>query len=192
MKKPFIEWVDPDPAKKILGCTVIAIMLLCVALFHFTVEDWASPRSLPFYIVPIFLLVPMLGQYLVWQRKGVKKPKITLSPEGFCIGNRSALFSLNAEGKRKWGKPHLYLWEDIQLITLDDEDPHANVFSWTLKPEVTTPDAPQNFFFGQYRSQVGKPWDLNATDALELMVQLLVADQQEDRKRCLARFRANA
>jgi hypothetical protein len=33
---------------------------------------------------------------------------------------------------------------------------------------------------------------MNATHALELMVQLLVADQQEDRKRCLAKFQANA
>ena len=189
MKKPFIEWVDPDPSKKIFGCTFMAIILLCVALFHFTLEDWTRWE---FYILPAFLLIPMIAQYLVWQRKGVKKPKITLNSEGFCIGNRSALFSLNAEGKRKWGKPHLYLWEDIQLITLDDEDPHSNVFSWTLKPGALAPDAPQNFFFGRYRSQVGKPWDLNATHALELMVQLLVADQQEDRKRCLARFRAYA
>ena len=192
MKKPFIEWVDPDPAKKIFGCTVIAIILLCVALFHFTVEDWTSPRSLPFYIVPIFLLVPMLGQYLVWQRKGAKKPKVTLNPEGFCIGNRWSLFSLNAEDKRKWGKPHFFLWQDIQMITLHDENPKMCAFSWTLKSGVPKPDAPQNFFFGRYRSQVGKPWDLNAENALELMVLLIVAEQEEDRRRLLVRFRANA
>ena len=189
MKKTFIEWVDPDPAKKIFGCTFMAIILLCMALIHFVIRDWTRWE---FYIIPAFLLLPMIVQYLVWQRKGVKKPKVTLNPEGFCIGNRWSLFSLNAEGKRKWGKPHFFQWQDIQMITLHDENPKMCAFSWTLKSGVPKPDAPQNFFFGRYRSQVGKPWDLNAENALELMVLLIVADRQEDRRRLLVRFRATA
>ena len=125
MKKPLVELVDPDPAKAIFGCTFMAIILLCMALIHFVIRDWSR---WDFYIIPAFLLLPMIVQYLVWQRKGVKKPKITLGPEGFCIGNRASPFSLNAKGKLKWGKPHLFLWEDIKKITLDDRDPDANVF----------------------------------------------------------------
>ncbi|MGE4550132.1 MAG: hypothetical protein AAEJ57_01990 [Opitutales bacterium] len=106
-----------------------------------------------------------------------------------CCGNRWSPFSLNAEGKLKWGKPHFFLWGDIQKITLDDEDPHANLFSWTLRPEVQSPDALQNFFFGRYRSQAGKPWELNAEDALELMVLLLVTEQQEDRNASSSGFK---
>jgi len=67
-------------------------------------------------------------------------------------------------------------------------------FSWILKPGVPTPDAPQNFFFGRYRYQEGK-WqgrDLNAENALELMVVLMVSKQVEDRRRFLERFRAKS
>lgn len=78
------------------------------------------------------------------------------------------------------------------MITLHDENPKMCVFSWILKPGVPAPDAPQNFFFGRYRSQAGKPWDLNAETALELMVMLMVAKQEEDRRRFIERFRANA
>jgi len=189
LKKPIIEWVDPDPAKKIFGCTFLAIILLFVALFHFIFKDWTLWE---FYIIPALLLLPMIVQYFVWQRKGEKKLKVTLNPEGFCIGNRWSLFSLNAKGKRKWGKPHFFLWQDIRMITLHDENPKMCVFSWILKPGVPAPDAPQNFFFGRYRSQVDKWWDLNAENALELMVMLMVSKQVEDRRRLLERFRPNA
>ncbi len=173
----------------IFGCTFMAITLLFVALFHFILKDWTLWE---FYIIPAFLLLPMIVQYLVWQRKGVKKPTVTLNPEGFCIGNRASLFSLNAKGKRKWGKPHLFLWEDIQFFELHDRNPETNVLSWILKSGVPTPDAPQNFFFGRYRSQAGKSWALNAENAFELMILLMVAKQEEDRRRLLVRFRANA
>ena len=78
------------------------------------------------------------------------------------------------------------------MITLHDENPKMCVFSWILKPGVPAPDAPQNFFFGRYRSQVDKWWDLNAENALELMVMLMVSKQVEDRRRLLERFRGNA
>tara|TARA_Y100000588_G_scaffold326517_1_gene360976 strand:+ start:855 stop:1742 length:888 start_codon:yes stop_codon:yes gene_type:complete len=185
VKKPIIKWVDPDPAKAIFGCTVIAIILLCAGFIHFGIKDWTRPDA---YIIPAFLLLPMIVQYLVWQRKGVKKPTVTLNPEGFCIGNRASLFSLNAKGKIKWGKPHLYLWEDIQLITLDDENPERQVFSWTLRPVARKADAPQHFFFGRYRKQAGKPWTVQGEEALELMVLLMVCKQQDDRRRVIIRF----
>jgi len=158
----------------------------------------------------------MMAQYWVWQRKGVKIPKFTLNSEGFCIGNHWSLFSLNAGGKRKWGKPHLFLWEDIQKITLDDRNPNANIFSWTLKPGVTTPDAPNHFFFGDYRDQTsigydeekdGSPYDKEgsypyeeedrplpmrecyAEEALELMILLKVAKQEDDRRSVLEKWK---
>ena len=192
MKKPIAEliWIDPDPAKKIFGCTVIAIILLCAALIHYTVEDWASPRSWSVFIVPILLLVPMLGQYLFWQKTGTKKPKITLNQEGFCIGKRPSLFRLNAVGKRKWGKPHLFLWEDIQFIELDDRDPEVNIFRWTLKTEVTTPDAPPGFVFGRYRSAGGNQPECHAEEALELMVLLMTRKGEVDRRSVIEQWNA--
>jgi hypothetical protein len=213
MKKPLIEWVwtDPDPAKKIFGCTFLVLMLISAAVIK--QAGWTNPFA---YVLPSFLLIPMMAQYWVWQRKGVKIPKFTLNSEGFCIGNHWSFFSLNAEGKRKWGKPHLFRWEEIQKITLDDRNPNANVFSWTLKPGVTTPDAPNHFFFGSDRDQAsigydeekdGSPYDKEgsypyeeedrplpmrecyAEEALELMILLMVAKQEDDRRSVLEKWK---
>ena len=120
------------------------LMLLSAAIIKLLVGT--SPVT---YIIPSLFLIPIIRY---WQsEEGGKRPKFTLNSEGFCIGNHWSLISLNNEGKRKWGKPHLFLWEDIQFFELDDRDPYANVFSWTLKPGVTTPDAPNHFFFGDYK-----------------------------------------
>ncbi len=106
--------------------------------------------------------------------------------------------------------------EDIQKITLNDRDPDANDFSWTLKPGVTTPDAPNHFFFGDYRDQAfighdeekeGSPYDkegsypyeaedrplamgvCHAEEALELMILLMVAKQEDDRGSVLEKWK---
>jgi hypothetical protein len=115
---------------------------------------------------------------------------------------------LHNEGKRKWGKPHFFLWEDIQFIELDDRDPDANVFSWTLKPGVTTPDAPNHFFFGDYREQTYFEYEeekegslyedeerplamgvCHAEAVLELMVLLMVNKQEDDRREVLEKWK---
>ena len=205
MKKPLVEWVwtDPDHAKKIFGCTFLVLMLISAAVIK--QAGWTNPFA---YVLPSFLLIPMMAQYWVWQRKRVKIPKFTLNSEGFCIGNHWSLFSLNAGGKRKWGKPHLFLWEDIQKITLDDRNPNANIFSWTLKPGVTTPDAPNHFFFGDYREQTYFEYEeekegslyeeedstlamgvCHAEAVLELMVLLMVAKQEDDRREVLEKWK---
>jgi hypothetical protein len=205
MKKPIIEWewVDPDPAKKIFGCTFLVLMLISAAVIK--QAGWTNPFA---YALPSFLLIPMMAQYWFWQRKGVKLPKFTLNPEGFCIGNRPSLFRLNAEGKRKWGKPHLFLWKDIQFFELDDGNPEVNVFSWTLKPGVKTPDAPNHFFFGPDRDQTYFDYEEEkegslyeeedctlamrecyAEEALELMILLMVAKEEEDRRSVLEKWK---
>mgnify|MGYP006092221567 FL=1 len=197
MKKPLIqwEWVDPDPAKKIFGCTFLVLMLISAAVIK--QAGWTNPFA---YALTCLLLLPMIAQYWVWQRKGGKLPKFTLNSEGFCIGNHRSLFSLNAGGKRKCGKPHLFLWEDIQLIELDARNPDANVFSWTLKSGVKTPDAPNHFIFGPDRDQTYFDYEEEkegslykeedrslamrecyAEEALELMVMLMVAKKEDDR-----------
>ena len=185
MKKPFVELVDdPDPAKAIFWGFCFVLALVCLGVAPLTGFGWSS------LILPAVLGSLMFVQYYSWQRKGevVKMPKITLGPEGFCIGNRASPFSLNAKGKIKWGKPHLYLWEDIQLITLDDENPERQVFSWTLRPEARKADVPQHFFFGRYRKQAGKRWTVQGQEALELMVLLMVCKQEDDRRRIIIRF----
>ena len=216
MKKPLIEWVwtDPDHAKKIFGCTFLVLMLLSAAVIK--QAGWTDPFA---YALPSFWLIPMMAQYWVWQRKqrkGVKIPKFTLNSEGFCIGNHWSLFSLNAGGKRKWGKPHLFLWKDIQLIELDDGNPEVNVFSWTLKSGVKTPDAPNHFIFGPDRDQTyfdyedekeGSLYEEDegslyeeedctlamrecyAEEALELMVLLMVAKEEDDRRSVLENWK---
>ena len=170
--------------KKIFVCTLLVLMLLSAAIIKLIVGTGSAT-----YIIPSLFLIPIIRH---WQREGGKLPKFTLNSEGFCIGNHWSLISLNNEGKRKWGKPHLFLWEDIQFFELHDRNPETNVLSWILKSGVPTPDAPQNFFFGRYRSQAGKSWALNAENAFELMILLMVAKQEEDRRRLLVRFRANA
>ncbi|MBG28903.1 MAG: hypothetical protein CMI31_02715 [Opitutae bacterium] len=183
MKKPLVELVgDTDLARAIFPGFCFVLALVCLGVARQTGFGWSS------LILPAVLGPLMFVQYYSWQRKGVKKPKITLGPEGFCIGNRAYPFSLNAKGKLKWGKPHLYLWEDIQLITLDDKNPERQVFSWTLRPESPKADAPQHFLFGRRRKQAGKPWTVQGQEALELMVLLKVCEQQEDRRRIIIRF----
>ena len=205
MKKPIIEWewVDHDHSKKIFGCTFLVLMLISAAVIK--QAGWTNPFA---YALPSLLLLPMMAQYWVWQRKGGKLPKFTLNSEGFCIGNHRSLFSLNAGGKRKWGKPHLFLWEDIQLIELDDRNPDANVFSWTLKPGVKTPDAPNHFIFGPDRDQTYFDYEdekegslyeeedctlamreCYAEEALELMVLLMVAKKEDDRRSVLENWK---
>ncbi len=206
MKKPLIEWVWPDPegcGKKIYVCIFLVFMLISAAVIK--LAGWTNPFA---YVIPSLFLIPIIR---LWQREGGKLPKFTLNSEGFCIGNHWSLISLNNEGKRKWGKPHLFLWEDIQKITLDDRDPDANVFSWTLKPGVTTPDAPNHFFFGDYRNQTyfeeGSPYEkegsysyedeerplamgaCHAEEALELMILLMVAKQEDDRRSVLEKWK---
>ena len=206
MKKPHIEWVWPDPQywdKKIYVCILLMLMLLSAAIIKLLVGT--GPVT---YIIPSLFLIPIIRY---WQREGGKRPKFTLNSEGFCIGNHWSLISLNNEGKRKWGKPHLFLWEDIQFIELDDRDPDANVFSWTLKPGVTTPDAPNHFFFGDYRNQTyfeesspdekegsysyedeERPIAMGACHAeaaLELMVLLMVNKQEDDRREVLEKWK---
>jgi hypothetical protein len=213
MEKPLIrwEWVDHDPAKKIFGCTFLVLMLISAAVIK--QAGWTNPFA---YALPSLLLLPMMAQYWVWRRKGGKLPNFTLNSEGFCIGNHWSFFSLNAGGKRKWGKPHLFLWKDIQLIELDDRDPEVNVFSWTLKPGVKTPDAPNHFLFGPDRDQTyfdyeeekeGSLYDEDegslyeeedctlamrecyAEEALELMVLLMVAKEEDDRRSVLENWK---
>jgi hypothetical protein len=212
MKKPLIrwEWVDHDHSKKIFGCTFLVLMLISAAVIKMAANSplangWTNPSG---YVLACFLLLPMIAQYWVWKRKEVKLPKFTLNSEGFCIGNHWSLFSLNAGGKRKWGKPHLFLWEDIQLIELDDGNPDANVFSWTLKPGVKTPDAPNHFFFGDYREQTYFEYEeekegslyeeedstlamgvCHAEAVLELMILLKVAKQEDDRREVLEKWK---
>ena len=203
MKKPLIEWVWPDPegcGKKIYVCIFLVFMLLSAAIIKLIVGT--GPAT---YIIPSLFLIPIIRH---WQREGGKLPKFTLNSEGFCIGNHWSLISLNNEGKRKWGKPHLILWEDIQKITLDDRDPDANVFSWTLKPGVTTPDAPNHFFFGDYREQTYFEYEeekegslyeeedstlamgvCHAEAVLELMVLLMVNKQEDDRREVLEKWK---
>ena len=211
MKKPIIEWkwVDHDPAKKIFGCTFLVLMLISAAVIKMAAKSplangWANPSG---YVLACFLLLPMMAQYWVWKRKGGKLPNFTFNSEGFCIGNHWSLFSLNAEGKRKWGKPHLFQWKDVRFIELDDENPElddenpeVNVFSWTLKPGVKTPDAPNHFIFGPYRDQTYFDYEeekegslyeeedstlamreCDAEEALELMALLMVAKKEDDR-----------
>ena len=205
MKRPIIEWewVDPDPAKKIFGCTFLVLMLISAAVIK--MAGWTNPFA---YALPSLLLLPMMAQYWVWRRKGGKLPNFTLNSEGFCIGNHWSLFSLNAGGKRKWGKPHLFLWEDIQLIELDDRNPEVNVFSWTLKPGVKTPDAPNHFIFGSDRNQTYFDYEEEkegslyeeedhtlamrecyAEEALELMVLLMVAKEEDDGRSVLEKWK---
>ena len=204
MKKPLIEWVWPDPQywdKKIYVCILLVLMLLSAAVIKLIVGTGPV-----IYVIPSLFLIPIIRY---WQsEEGGKRPKFTLNSEGFCIGNHWSLISLNNEGKRKWGKPHLFLWEDIQKITLDDRDPDANVFSWTLKPGVTTPDAPNHFFFGDYREQTYFEYEeekegslyeeedstlamgvCHAEAVLELMVLLMVAKQEDDRREVLEKWK---
>ena len=203
MKKPLIEWVWPDPegcGKKIYVCIFLVFMLISAAVIK--LAGWTNPFA---YVIPSLFLIPIIR---LWQREGGKLQKFTLNSEGFCIGNHWSLISLNNEGKRKWGKPHLFLWEDIQKITLDDRDPDANVFSWTLKPGVTTPDAPNHFFFGDYREQTYFEYEeekegslyeeedstlamgvCHAEAVLELMVLLMVAKQEDDRREVLEKWK---
>ena len=212
MKKPIIKWkwVDPDPAKKIFGCTFLVLILISAAFIKMASKSplangWANPSG---YVLACFLLLPMMAQYWVWKRKGGKLPNFTFNPEGFCIGNHWSLFSLNAEGKRKWGKPHLFQWKDVRFIELDDENPEVNVFSWTLKPGVATPDTPNHFFFGDYREQTYFEYEeekegslyeeedstlamgvCHAEAVLELMVLLMVAKQEDDRCEVLEKWK---
>ena len=203
MKKPLIEWVWPDPegcGKKIYVCIFLVFMLISAAVIK--LAGWTNPFA---YVIPSLFLIPIIR---LWQREGGKLQKFTLNSEGFCIGNHWSLISLNNEGKRKWGKPHLFLWEDIQKITLDDRDPDANVFSWTLKPGVTTPDAPNHFFFGDYREQTYFEYEeekegslyeeedstlamgvCHAEAVLELMILLKVAKQEDDRREVLEKWK---
>ena len=203
MKKPLIEWVWPDPQywdKKIYVCIFLVFMLISAAVIKLMVGT--GPVT---YIIPSLFLIPIIRH---WQREGGKRPKFTLNSEGFCIGNHWSLISLNNEGKRKWGKPHLFLWEDIQFFELDDRDPDANVFSWTLKPGVTTPDAPNHFFFGDYRDQTYFEYEeekegslyeeedstlamgvCHAEAVLELMILLKVAKQEDDRREVLEKWK---
>ena len=203
MKKPLIEWVWPDPegcGKKIYVCIFLVFMLISAAVIK--LAGWTNPFA---YVIPSLFLIPIIR---LWQREGGKLQKFTLNSEGFCIGNHWSLISLNNEGKRKWGKPHLFLWEDIQKITLDDRDPDANVFSWTLKPGVKTPDAPNHFFFGDYREQTYFEYEeekegslyeeedstlamgvCHAEAVLELMVLLMVAKQEDDRREVLEKWK---
>jgi len=204
MKKPLIEWVWPDPQywdKKIYVCILLVLMLLSAAVIKLIVGTGPV-----IYVIPSLFLIPIIRY---WQsEEGGKRPKFTLNSEGFCIGNHWSLISLNNEGKRKWGKPHLFLWEDIQKITLDDRDPDANVFSWTLKPGVKTPDAPNHFFFGDYREQTYFEYEeekegslyeeedstlamgvCHAEAVLELMVLLMVAKQEDDRREVLEKWK---
>lgn len=203
MKKPLIEWVWPDPQywdKKIYVCIFLVFMLISAAIIKLMVGT--GPFT---YIIPSLFLIPIIRH---WQREGGKRPKFTLNSEGFCIGNHWSLISLNNEGKRKWGKPHLFLWEDIQFFELDDRDPDANVFSWTLKPGVTTPDAPNHFFFGDYRDQTYFEYEeekegslyeaedstlamgvCHAEAVLELMILLKVAKQEDDRREVLEKWK---
>ncbi len=215
MKKPIIkwEWVDHDPAKKIFGCTFLVLMLISAAFIKMAAKSplangWANPSG---YVLACFLLLPMMAQYWVWKRKGGKLPNFTFNSEGFCIGNHWSLFSLNAEGKRKWGKPHLFQWKDVRFIELDDENPEVNVFSWTLKPGVKTPDAPNHFIFGPYRDQTYFDYEEEkegslyeeedstlamrecyAEEALELMVLLMVAKEEDDRRSVLEEWKTTA
>ena len=213
MKKPLIrwEWVDHDHSKKIFGCTFLVLMLISAAVIK--QAGWTKPFG---YVLPCFLLLPMIAQYLFWKRKGGKLPNFTLNSEGFCIGNHWSFFSLNAGGKRKWGKPHLFRWKDIQFIELDDRNPEMNVFRWTLKSGVKTPDAPNHFIFGPDRDQTyfdyedekeGSLYDEDegslyeeedstlamrecyAEEALELMVLLMVAKKEDDRSSLLENWK---
>ena len=203
MKKPLIEWVWPDPegcGKKIYVCIFLVFMLISASVIK--LAGWTNPFA---YVIPSLFLIPIIR---LWQREGGKLQKFTLNSEGFCIGNHWSLISLNNEGKRKWGKPHLFLWEDIQKITLDDRDPDANVFSWTLKPGVKTPDAPNHFFFGDYREQTYFEYEeekegslyeeedstlamgvCHAEAVLELMVLLMVAKEEDDRRSVLEKWK---
>lgn len=175
-------------------------MLISAAVIK--LAGWTNPFA---YVIPSLFLIPIIRH---WQREGGKRPKFTLNSEGFCIGNHWSLISLNNEGKRKWGKPHLFLWEDIQFFELDDRDPDANVFSWTLKPGVTTPDAPNHFFFGDYRDQTYFKYEeekegslyeeedstlamgvCHAEAVLELMILLKVAKQEDDRREVLEKWK---
>jgi hypothetical protein len=203
MKKPLIEWVWPDPegcGKKIYVCIFLVFMLISAAVIK--LAGWTNPFA---YVIPSLFLIPIIR---LWQREGCKRPKFTLNSEGFCIGNHWSLISLNNEGKRKWGKPHLFLWEDIQFFELDDRNPDANVFSWTLKPGVTTPDAPNHFFFGDYRDQTYFEYEeekegslyeeedstlamgvCHAEAVLELIILLKVAKQEDDRREVLEKWK---
>ena len=203
MKKPLIEWVWPDPQywdKKIYVCIFLVFMLISAAVIK--LAGWTNPFA---YVIPSLFLIPIIR---LWQREGCKRPKFTLNSEGFCIGNHWSLISLNNEGKRKWGKPHLFLWEDIQFFELDDRNPDANVFSWTLKPGVTTPDAPNHFFFGDYRDQTYFEYEeekegslyeeedstlamgvCHAEAVLELIILLKVAKQEDDRREVLEKWK---
>jgi hypothetical protein len=203
MKKPLIDWVWTDPQywdKKIYVCIFLVFMLISAAVIKLMVGT--GPVT---YIIPSLFLIPIIRH---WQRERGKRPKFTLNSEGFCIGNHWSLISLNNEGKRKWGKPHLFLWEDIQFFELDDRDPDANVFSWTLKPGVTTPDAPNHFFFGDYRDQTYFEYEeekegslyeeedstlamgvCHAEAVLELMILLKVAKQEDYRRSVLEKWK---
>ena len=203
MKKPLIEWVWPDPQywdKKIYVCILLVLMLLSSAVIKLIVGTGPV-----IYVIPSLFLIPIIR---LWQREGCKRPKFTLNSEGFCIGNHWSLFSLNNEGKRKWGKPHLFQWKDVRFIELDDENPEVNVFSWTLKSGVKTPDASNHFIFGPYRDQTyfdyedekdgslydeakGSLYEVEdstlamrecyAEEALELMALLMVAKKEDDK-----------
>ena len=87
--------------KKIFVCTLLVLMLLSAAIIKLIVGTGSAT-----YIIPSLFLIPIIRH---WQREGGKLPKFTLNSEGFCIGNHWSLISLNNEGKRKWGKPHLFL-----------------------------------------------------------------------------------
>ena len=204
MKKPLIEWVWPDPQywdKKIYVCILLVLMLLSAAVIKLIVGTGPV-----IYVIPSLFLIPIIRYW--HSEEGGKRPKFTLNSEGFCIGNHWSLFSLNAEGKRKWGKPHLFRWKDVRFIELDDENPEVNVFSWTLKPEVTTPDAPNHFFFGDYREQTYFEYEeekegslyeeedstlamgvCHAEAVLELMVLLMVAKKEDDRCEVLEKWK---
>ena len=204
MKKPLIEWVWPDPQywdKKIYVCILLVLMLLSAAVIKLIVGTGPV-----IYVIPSLFLIPIIRYW--HSEEGGKRPKFTLNSEGFCIGNHWSLFSLNAEGKRKWGKPHLFRWKDVRFIELDDENPEVNVFSWTLKPGVTTPDAPNHFFFGDYREQTYFEYEedkegslyeeedstlamgvCHAEAVLELMVLLMVAKQEDDRCEVLEKWK---
>lgn len=200
MKRPIIqwEWVDPDHSKKIFGCTFLVLMLISAAFIK--MGGWTNPGA---YVLASFLLIPMMAQYWVWQRKGDRLPNFTFNSEGFFIGNPRSLFFLNAKGKRKWGKPHLFRWKDVQFFELDDRDPKVNVFSWTLKPGVKTPDAPNHFIFGPYRDQTYlyskeeqdstlAMRECYAEEALEVIVLLMVAKEEDDRRSVLQKWKTTS